>query len=293
MLVSRAVEGASHLAIVVAAPTIIARIAPAKFRNAAMALWSTFFGVSFALMAWLGAPFVVTHGLPVLFIAHGIAMASLACLLALLLRHTFDAPEGRVEATNLIAAHARAYRSPYIAAPAMGWLFYTITFVSLLAIVPGLLPPGTSNRVATLMPLLSIAVSMLAVPLFMWRFSATSVVILGFTFGIFTVTLLVFGAPLAAVAVLLFGVLGLVQGASFAAVPELNPTTEDRALAYGAVAQTGNIGNLIGTPILLAVLDQGGEASLFGIVIVFYVLAIASHLWFARRRRRTASRIAS
>ncbi|QEW18246.1 Major Facilitator Superfamily protein [Marinibacterium anthonyi] len=54
MLASRVIEGLAHLAIVVAAPTLIARITPERWRGASMALWSTFFGVAFALVAWAG-----------------------------------------------------------------------------------------------------------------------------------------------------------------------------------------------------------------------------------------------
>ena len=58
MLASRVIEGMSHLAIVVAAPTIMAQITVGRARNAAMVLWSTFFGVAFALNAWIGLQIV-------------------------------------------------------------------------------------------------------------------------------------------------------------------------------------------------------------------------------------------
>jgi hypothetical protein len=45
---------------------------------------------------------------------------------------------------------------------------------------------------------------------------------------------------------------GIVAGAGFAAVPWLNPTNADRALANGALAQLGNVGTFGGTPVLAA-----------------------------------------
>ncbi|SDL95030.1 MFS transporter [Aliiruegeria lutimaris] len=45
LLVSRVIEGASHLVIVVAAPTLIGQVSAPQHRAAAMTLWSTFFGV--------------------------------------------------------------------------------------------------------------------------------------------------------------------------------------------------------------------------------------------------------
>jgi nitrate/nitrite transporter NarK len=90
-------------------------------------------------------------------------------------------------------------------------------------------------------------------------------------------------------AVALFAALGLVQGASFAAVPELNATARDRALANGALAQMGNAGNLLGTPVMLAALSAGGMAGPVALVMAAYAAAIAAHLGFARLRRRAAA----
>ncbi|MEO1313550.1 MAG: MFS transporter, partial [Pseudomonadota bacterium] len=52
MVASRVIEGISHLFIVVAAPTLIAQVTSGRFRGIGMTLWSTFFGVSFAFVAW-------------------------------------------------------------------------------------------------------------------------------------------------------------------------------------------------------------------------------------------------
>ena len=56
--------------------------------------------------------------------------------------------------------------------------------------------------------------------------------------------------------------LGLVQGASFAAIPQLNPMPEDRARAAGAIAQLGNLGTTTGTPLLAWLVSQAGASGL-------------------------------
>ena len=61
--------------------------------------------------------------------------------------------------------------------------------------------------------------------------------------------------------ILLFASMALVQSAGFAVVPQINADAPSRALANGALAQMGNLGNLSGTPLLIA-LYQG--APLFG-----------------------------
>jgi nitrate/nitrite transporter NarK len=118
-----------------------------------------------------------------------------------------------------------------------------------------------------------------------------TIVNLGFLSGILVVGLPVLGASLAWTSVALFSAIGLVQGASFAAVPELNPSAQARALGYGVMAQTGNIGNLLGTPLLLAVLDRYGEAGMLGLVAVLYMAAVALHLLLAARRRRAGNSV--
>ena len=82
----------------------------------------------------------------------------------------------------------------------------------------------------------------------------------------------------------LFAALGLVQGASFAAIPELNARADDQALAYGLIAQTGNIGNLLGTPLLLAIINAQGQAAMYTVVVTIYLVGIFLHLFLARRR---------
>lgn len=72
MMALRLVEGASHLIITVAAPTLIAQITAARFLPVAMTLWSTFFGVAYALTAVIGPPLIAAYGLPSIFVAHAV-----------------------------------------------------------------------------------------------------------------------------------------------------------------------------------------------------------------------------
>lgn len=293
LLVSRVIEGASHLVIVIAAPTLIAQLSPLRMRSFFMTLWATFFGVAYALMAWLGMDFIATHGMAALFRLHGAAMLVLAALLWLILP-----PEGRAAAPLTLPAPRmvmltqwRALRSPFIAAPAFGWLFYTLTFVSLLAILPGLVPADRRDFVTGTLPLVSIFASLGLVPMLLGRLAPTTVVMLGFAgaalgaAGLFVTT-----DPTWAAGGIFFG-LGLVQGASFAAVPALNHSAADRALSNGLMAQTGNLGNLLGTPLLLVVQGQAGQRGLVATILCGYLTAIICHLWMARRRGRMSAQV--
>ncbi len=291
MLASRVVEGLAHLAIVVAAPTLIARITPDRWRGASMALWSTFFGVAFALVAWAGLPLVHRAGLGALFAVHGAVMLGVGVVAAVALRGT-GGPEEPEETDGLAAIRAipgrlvAACRSPFIAAPGASWLFYTVIFVAVMAILPERLPDGVRAPVTAAMPLLSTGMALIGVPLLMRGIGASAIVIGGFACSM--VAVLVFGqVSLAAMCLVLFTTMGLVQGAGFAAVPELNRTGDAQALSYGLMAQTGNIGNLAGTPLLLAVLDHGGERALYLAIAAIYGAAVVVLVTLARMRRRS------
>ncbi len=287
MLTSRLVEGISHLAVVVAAPTMIAQICSARYRGPAMTLWSTFFGVSFAFIAWVGLPLAASYGLGSLFVAHGAFMLAVAMLIALYVPPIGLRDAGRkTDHAGMLAMHLRAYRSPWISAPGAGWLFYTLTFVSLLAILPGKVPPEQAVLTVGLMPIVSIAAALLLVPMLLRVTSSVTIVLIGFALSAAVILLNLTMDQPAALAITLFATLGLVQGASFSAVPELNEQAESQALAYGLMAQTGNIGNLLGTPLLLAILAIAGNAGMVLSVTVLYGAAILAHFALMKRRSK-------
>lgn len=288
MLASRLLEGASHLIIVVAAPTLIAQVSSDRHRAAAMTLWGTFFGVAFALVAWLGLPLVKAHGLASLFGVHAVAMLLIAALLFMLLPiekpPKSDAPV--LSFKDIMQRHIETYRSAFIAAPALGWLFYTLSFVSLLTVLPNYVAPEQRAFVVGAMPLASI-LSSLTIGVFLLRFlDAIQVVMLGFMLAILCSVILWFLPGSVAGCLALFAALGLVQGASFASVPQLNHDNQTRAYANGALAQMGNLGNLTGTPVLLLMTAAMAFHGLMIFALICYACGLAVHAWMAIRRRR-------
>jgi DHA1 family inner membrane transport protein len=287
MMGLRAAEGLSQLAIVVAGPVLIAQIAPLRWQGLAMSLWATFFGVSFALTALVAPALVAAGGLPALLLAHAGWMAGFALLLWPML--PADVPGGAgLRLAALPGLHAAIYRSPRIAAPAAGFVFYTVTYVALLTLLP---PIAGSLRqaVAFALPLVSIAAS-LSLGVWLIRvFGAVRTTQAGFALALAAILAMraVWAVPgLAFAAILLLGAaLGLVQGASFATIPELNATAEDRARAAGAVAQLGNLGTATGTPILAALIAGLGVNGTVVFVAPACLAGIAMHAWMAARRR--------
>lgn len=291
MMATRVVEGFSHLAIVVAGPVLIARVTEPRHFGAAMSLWSSFFGVSFALTAWLGLALVAALGTASLFLAHAALMAAVSLILNAMI------PAGRISdpvplSLGLLARqHARIYASATIAAPALGFVFYTAMYVALLTLLPTQFTMPERAMVATAMPLISIVVSLTLGVWLLGRMQAVTVVQLGFAAaGISTLILwAVWGNPGAAAvaAVLIAAAMGLVQGASFASIPQLNPSHEERAYAAGAIAQLGNLGTTTGTPILAGLIAAFGITGVHLFVLPLAVGGIVVTWWLANRRQRS------
>ena len=284
-LATRVVEGVAHLAIVVAAPTLIAEVSAKRDTGRTLTLWGTFFGVAFALLAWAGIPFAKAYGLGALMAAHSLYMVAMAALLWKRLPQPAEAPEEQYPA-SLIRAHARIYASPRISAPALGWLFYTTCFVSILTVFPPFLPDGARVATAGAMPLASI-LSSLTLGIFLLRLANPDAIIrVGFIVCAAVIALLMVVPGTPALALLLGGGLGLIQGATFAAVPQLNASARDRALANGGLAQMGNLGNTVGTPLMAAVIAHAGYCGLMGSLAVLFLMGSAAHLMLARLRQR-------
>ncbi|MCU0903764.1 MAG: MFS transporter [Tabrizicola sp.] len=282
MLASRIIEGASHLAIVVVGPTMIATLAPEARRPLAMTLWSSFFGVTYTILALVG-PYTGPTGL---FLGHAAYMAALAAVLSLTLPPD---PKGQaLPMGNLLAQHAAIYLSPRLAAPAMGFCCYTFLYVAVLTLLPPETPETHRALIAAGMPLVSIAVSLTLGVKLLGRMSAVRLVQMGYLVAIpgFLLLWLSWGQGTGMVAggFLLSAALGIVQGASFASIPELNASPENRARAAGAVAQLGNLGTTTGTPVLAALLASAGPTGLALAAVLLCGLGIAVHHLQARRR---------
>lgn len=285
MMLTRVLEGVSHLAIVVVGPTAIAGLAVPRLQGAAMTLWSSFFGVTYAALFWFGPDMVVEQGPGLLFGLHAGWMAVCAAVLILLLPGDPAAPSTPL-ARRLWAMHREIYASPFVAAPAMGFVCYTVTYVAVLTLLPAAMGDyGVFIGVA--MPLVSIAVSLTLGVWLLSTMSAVTVVQVGYAAAILASLGLwvLWGRPAAVgFALLIAASLGIVQGASFAALAELNPTPEARARGAGAIAQLGNLGTTTGTPILVWALGRAGETGLAVFLIGFSALGIGIHALQARRR---------
>lgn len=289
MLFARALEGVSHLTIVVVGPTTIAGVAAGKRQGAAMTLWATIFGLTFAVMAWIAPAILQAGGLALLFQLHAGWMLACAAALAALMPREVRLSPARLK-RGLLAQHLTVYSSPVLAAPASAFVCYTVTYVAVLTLLPGALSAGWGHAAGVLLPLVSIAAGLVLGVWLLGRWPAVRVTQAGFLLALLAspaLWLLWSSGPGAFAATLVLGAgLGLVPGSSYAAIAQLNPDPEDRAWAAGAIAQTGNLGTTLGTPVLALVMQKAGSAGLSVYLAIFSALGILAVAAQARRRRR-------
>ncbi|MBJ3761843.1 MFS transporter [Maribius pontilimi] len=278
----RVVEGASHLGIVVAAPPLMAGAASDRDRPVVMAIWAAFFGLSFTLSALIVPSVLGAGGLPLLLGLHGAGLLAIAVPLARRLERQTRTPM----TLDPVSLHRRIYSTPRLAAPGAGFMFYTLVFVAFVT----LLPVATGKAwLAVALPLCGLAGTFLSGPL-LTRVTPDQVAAAAFG-AVLAGALALLVAPVLLV-LPVFVVMGLIPGASFAMIPHLNGSTADRARASGCIAQLGNVGTVLGTPLFALCLAAGGTPFLFGACAASAACGLAVVLGM-RRIVRASDRIMS
>jgi predicted MFS family arabinose efflux permease len=268
----RVVEGAGHLLLVVAVPTLMAALAAEKDRALVMGVWATFFGVGFSLAALL----IGRAGPAPVFAVHGGLAALLAALLWVMLPRGVT-PERRP--LPRLSDHLVIYSTPRLFAPGLGHGIYAFLFLALVTFLPAALG---AIWLSPVLPVAGLTGSLLTGPLAR-RIAPGRLVWGGFLVLVVLFSLVWVAGPLAPwIAILAMAASGIVAGAGFAAVPWLNASNADRALANGALAQLGNVGTFSGTPVLAAL---GLGAALPMAVAVGLVGAALTALAYRRAAR--------
>jgi len=174
----RVLEGLSHLAIVVAAPTLMAQAASERDRAMVMGIWAAFFGISMAILALVLPVLLPMGGLGVVFVAHGVGMAAMGVVIWRVLPVEAVA---EARSVSYLEEHRIIYTTPRLLIAGAGFVWYTILYIALLAVVPVAL--NLQVWAITGLPLVSI-VGTLAGGALGRRMSPDKVVSLGFALTI-------------------------------------------------------------------------------------------------------------
>ena len=278
MMVCRVIEGFSQLGVVVAAPTMIARLSAPQHRSITMGLWGTFFGVAFAISGLFGEMILRHYGMGSLFFAHGLFIGGVACVLFFRLERNNPLYENQkgAQQSKLLAQMSQVYRNPRNILPAAIFLFYTCMFVSLLTYIPRLVEDQQLRSIIrTCLPLMSIAGTFLAGALSQYMMRPQNVAIMAYSVIAASAVMLNFFTTSPVLFCVLAGVMvlsaGLVTGASMSMIPALARNPNEQAQTYGLVAQLGNLGSTIGPPSFATMLSLFGVQGLVSLVLIFCV----------------------
>jgi AAHS family 3-hydroxyphenylpropionic acid transporter len=288
MWLTRLLEGVSQLAVVVAAPTLIMQHSAPRHRAIAMGLWSTFVGVAFALMAAGGGWVLARFQVGGLMLAHAIGMAAMFGAVLYMVPRDGRTAHAWPALAELPRLHARIYSHWATALPGGCFFFYTVTAIALLTFLP---QHAGADRpwLSVLLPLVSIAGTFSAgwlaqsvvAPARLVRGAFAGMALAGLAVG----GCIAVGWAIAPAALLLMYLTGLAGGSSFALIPTLSAVPAEQARATGAVAQLGNLGSTLGSPVFAYAIANWGGAGLVLPVLVFGLLGGSLALVGTRRHQ--------
>jgi MFS transporter, CP family, cyanate transporter len=256
----RICEGAAYLSIVIAAPLLIFRTAQVHSRTVALALWSSFVPVGFALGA-MGSGLIAD-----LFSwrAAALVWAVIAGLMALFSSRMAFAPSPSGDKRRLVLPNWRIW------ALTLAFGCWASFAVGTIALLPSFLVDrvGASARMAGLVGGLSAFISVLGVALAAWLRHHGARTGAWMTVSIVVPALMLFGvfndaAGIVQVTVLMLAlntISGVYSGLAFALLPVLARTDAEMAVANGLTLQLGATGSLLGPPLFAACVEQWGWA---------------------------------
>lgn len=288
-LVSRFLEGFSHLLIVVCAPALMSAHASERDRPMVLALWGCFFGVGFAVTSAVAPGIVGAAGWRALMQSHAALLGCAGVLVTVALARSghLDTRKALPNFAGLINTHVAVYRSGAPLLLALCFCAYACLFLAVLTFLGQFLldtqqwSPARTGSFLAGVSFVTLAFTLFAGWLVRRGVTAFAglttafVVIACSAVGVFA--LQPNGVLLFACIISLMAGFGLIPGFVFANVPTVAPTPARAALAYGAIAQFGNVGSFAGTPVFAAAYQAmgwpGGAVFVASVALVGMALA--------------------
>ena len=276
MLFARVAEGLGYLAIVVAAPTLIAREAGAKDSARSLALWGTFFPLGISTAAITGGLLSELFGWRVWFGVNAAVLLPVAVLALVSVPADPGTPQQRSSGVDGRQLLSLLPVSAWLIG--LGLLSVTLITLALLSMLPVFLMERHehSQRTAGGITGAVAMTSILGSLLYGWvanRISENRIVLgaaallLASAFPAFhPVAAVPVTVAFAALAIFATGVL---VASVFAAVPRLVPSPERIGPANGLIAQIGSVGALTGPPIIGFFIATSGWTALPVMIVIF------------------------
>lgn len=274
LFVTRMLEGFSQLGVVVAAPTLIAKLSAPQHKSLTMGIWGTFFGVAFAVCGWAGKNILDQYGLQTLFLSHGVLIMTIGVVLFFKLRKNpvLDLVPVTEMQDGFFKQMIKIYRNPRALLPSCVFVFYTFTLVSILTYVPGLISDSSLQKLMlVVLPLISTSGTFLAGALAQYVMRPQRVALMaysGVAIGAIVLSLTGDSAVLFCVVVSIMVLfLGMIPGSALAMIPNLARNPSEQAQGYGLLAQFGNLGATAGPPMFATAIAMYGLSGLVVLVL--------------------------
>ena len=265
LLATRVVEGCGFLAIAIAAPSILNRVAAPWDRSTSLAAWGAYMPLGTALMM-LAGPALMASGWRSMWLANG-ALATVYALLVLGMLPRSREPDTARHRARLLPSLAAVAAAPGPVLLALAFGTYTFQYFALTALLPTLLVERMGLSIAeagTLSALVVLANALgniaagalmrLRVPLWATAGAGFACVAL-FASAVFS------GLPtiwVCAFAAMSLAVSGAIPASIFAATPALAPAPYLIPATLGLVMQASNLGQLLGPAALGAWIEGLG-----------------------------------
>jgi MFS family permease len=291
---ARVVEGLGYLLVCAAAPAMMAFAAAPKDRGVALSIWGAFVPISVSLMSIVGPAVVIAAGWRVLFLASAGTAVAMAALVAVAAGPGHSPPGGRFGARLVAVVRetpgdlARLYGSRRATGLGIAFMAFAATQVGFIALMPTFLVVERSMDIVTVGLVLSATTPFSVVGTViagvLQRFGAPDapVAVAGFAASAATGAAFFGVEPdltvLIAVGAAFFTAGGTVAAIAFASLPKLATASLGIPLLSGLLVQFGNVGALLGAPVLASVAEGIGWAAVPLALAAMNALGIAGIL---------------
>ncbi len=259
-----------------------------EHQSIVMGLWSTFFGIAFSVTAWAGKPIIELYSVSGFFLIHAILLFVIFLILFFSIRK-LDVPRNKNNKISFLTAHIKVYSNWRTLSPGVLFFFHTFMYIALFTFLPRLSQnENTKDLLLVVLPLISIIGTMIAGIISQYFVSPSKLSVVAYI----SLLILIFVIKLsfnnnmlfvaASMVLILFS--GIIQGLVFSLIPNISRTIEDQTNANGAVAQMGNLGSTLGSPIFSYFITFGRDSIIY-IVMLFSLLGAISGMFITKKMK--------
>lgn len=297
LLSTRFVEGIGFILVVVAAPGLIVRLSSGRELRLVLSIWSSYMPTGIALMLLLSPVLMTLGGWRGLWLANGVAVAIGFAAVLIATRHVPDSPgRGPRPAEGLW----RTVSSPGPLVLGACFAAYTFQYLPLVGFLPLLLveEQGLSQAIASSLTALVVASNVIGTITGGWLLqrgwrrgglvAGTAIAMGAFAFGIFNLELassLRYG-----LAVAYSAIGGIIPGVLIAGTPVHAPSPQLVGATNGMVMQGSQFGQMVGPPVLAALVSMtGGWQVAPWFLVAGALVTLVLGLWIGRLERTPKS----